>query len=213
MALTTWQWNASSFGSLPKVGHAIDACEWENFASLFHPTAYVYTTWTGRIHYLDFIAKSQAGMDAGAFIMHRCHGSTTDINPSGKRAVTKLKATITQRFMLDDCPVDAEADCRFCFFFGKEETEWKAYFVRHWYEKDKLIPCNPSKVPQLDEQRLKKYPEGYRYLSYCQEETQGIQVKLDMPGHRRDGENENGKMHDKLLWQCKQWLDGENPEV
>ena len=79
-------------------------------------------------------------MDNGAFIMHRCLGGTTDINLEATRAVTKLKATITQRFTLDGCKVDAEADCRFCFFWekGLQETadiaqgEWRARLVRHW---------------------------------------------------------------------------------
>jgi len=57
-----------------------DACEWENFKSIFHyPDAFVYTTWTGRTPIADFIAASQGGMDKGAFIMHRIHGTTTDI--------------------------------------------------------------------------------------------------------------------------------------
>ena len=75
-------------------------------------------------------------MDKGAFIMHRCHGSSTDINADATRAVTKMKATITQRFELEGCEVDAESDCRFCFFWVRnEEGEWRAKFVRHWYEK------------------------------------------------------------------------------
>ena len=32
-----------------------DACEWENFESIFAPTAYIYTTWTG---YLPLIRSS-----------------------------------------------------------------------------------------------------------------------------------------------------------
>lgn len=28
-----------------------DACEWDNFASIFAPNAYIYTTWTGRMRY------------------------------------------------------------------------------------------------------------------------------------------------------------------
>lgn len=216
-----------------------DSCEWENFESIFAPDAKVYTTWTGRMRYqvcllfihaasilsvlksmLDFIKVSQAGMDKGAFIMHRCHGASSDINPSTNRAVTKLKATITQRFVLDGCEVDAEADCRFCFFFEKGTTarsdipegEWRARFVRHWYEKDKLIPTNPNKAPKLDEERLALMPRGYRFLSYCQETVLGIQVMKDMPGHRIDADNVNGQKHDLLYQQCKQWLYGENVE-
>lgn len=187
-----------------------DSCEWENFESIFHKDAYVYTTWTGRTPIQEFIKQSRLGMRRGAFIMHRVHGSSTDIE--GNRAVTKMKATITQRFLLDECEVDAEADCRFCFFFEKRGDKWGAVYVRHWYEKDKLIPVNPKRVPYLDEAKLSMYPPGYRYLAYCQEATMGIKVKLDMPGHRRDG-GINGGEHDKLYRQAKQWLEGENIEV
>lgn len=187
---------------------------------------------------MDFIKASQAGMDRGAFIMHRCHGSTTDINLDATRAVTKMKATITQRFNLDGCEVDAESDCRFCFFWIKtEQDEWKARYVRHWYEKvghyspycafkikelifsqDKLIPCNPLKIPHIDEAMLKQYPSGYRYLAYCQEKTMAVKVLLDLPGHRRENGIEGGnkicgEKHDMLYWQCKDWVEGRGVEI
>jgi hypothetical protein len=191
-----------------------DACEWENFESIFHEGAYVYTTWSGRVAYKDFMAGSKAGMDKGAFIMHRCHGVTTDITPDGIRAVTKMKATITQRFVLDgDCEVDAEADCRFCFFFEKVDGRWGARFVRHWYEKDKLIATNPNKVPNIDEEKLASYPDGYKYLSYCQELTMGVTVSKDMPGHRRHAGTASGDKHDLLYQQGKDWLDGKSIDV
>jgi hypothetical protein len=150
-------------------------------------------------------------MDKGAFIMHRCYGTTTDITPDATRAVTKMKAGITQRFVLDGCEVDADVDCRFCFFWQKEnDGRWLARFVRHWYEKDRLTPVNPGKVPVLDEMRLSAYPAGYRHLAYCQEATMGIKVNMDLPGHRREGTNSiNGQKHDELYWNCKRWLDGE----
>lgn len=126
-----------------------------------------------------------------------------------------MKATITQRFDLDGILADAESDCRFCFFWSKDPKtgNWGADFVRHWYEKDKLIPVNPEKIPKLDAQKLKKYPSGYRYLAYCQEATMGVKVMLDMPGHRREGENVNGKKHDQLYWQAKAWVEGEDVEI
>jgi len=86
-------------------------------------------------------------MDRGAFITHRCHGSTTDIDASATRAVTKMKATITQRFVLPgNIEVDVESDCWFCFFWEKilsssslsegskgegGEKRWAVRFVRH----------------------------------------------------------------------------------
>jgi hypothetical protein len=159
-------------------------------------------------------------MDNGAFIMHRVHGSTTDINTEATRAVTKMKATITQRFDINGCEADAESDCRFLFFWIKvpETGEWRAKFVRHWYEKDKLIPVNPAKVPVLDEEKLKEYPSGYRYLAYCQEKTMGVKVMLDMPGHNREngiehGSKIGGEKHNLLYWQAKKWLEGEEFDV
>ncbi|KAK3679259.1 hypothetical protein LTR78_000820 [Recurvomyces mirabilis] len=77
-----------------------DYCEWENLASLFAPEAIIYTSWTGKKHYQDFIEMSMAATDDGAFIMHRCLGASTDIDPAGTRAVTKMKAIITQRFVV-----------------------------------------------------------------------------------------------------------------
>lgn len=88
--------------------------------------------------------------------------------------------------------------------------QWRARFVRHWYEKDKLIPVNPGRVPVLDEERLKKYPPGYRYLAYMQEETMGVKVLLDLPGHRREGSTINGQKHDLLYFQAKDWMDGKD---
>ncbi|KAG5654848.1 hypothetical protein KAF25_002880 [Fusarium avenaceum] len=192
-----------------------DSCEWENFASIFHPGAHVYTTWSGCVTYKDFIGASQAGMDKGAFIMHRCHGASTDINVEATRAVTKLKATITQRFEVDGVEFDVEADCRFCFYFEKKDGKWGATLVRHWYEKDKMILCNPAQALQLeiDEAKLNKFPAGYRYLSYWQEATMGIKVLMDMPGHRRHIGTVNLEKHDELYWLAKRWLEGEPIEI
>lgn len=190
-----------------------DACEWENFKSLFFSDAHVYTTWSGRVHFTDFMNASQAGMDKGAFIMHRCHGVTTDITPDATRAVTKMKATITQRFTIDGCEVDVEADCRFCFFFEKVEGVWGARYVRHWYEKDKMIPVNPAKVPVLDEAKLEAYPQGYKFLAYSQELTMNVSVSRDMPGHRRHAGTPSGEKHDLLYRQGKDWLDGKSVDI
>ena len=85
--------------------------------------------------------------------------------------------------------------------------------MRHWYEKDKLIPVNPNRVPNVDEAEVGKYPSGYRYLAYCQEKTMGVKVMLDMPGHRREAESVNGRKHDELYWKMKSWLEGESVEI
>lgn len=152
-------------------------------------------------------------MDKGAFIMHRCHGVTTDITTDATRAVTKMKATITQRFTIDGCEIDAEADCRFFFFFEKIDGRWGAHFVRHCYEKDKLIPVDPNKIPKIDQIKLETYPQGYKCLAYCQELTMGVKVSKDMPGHRRHVATASGEKHDLLYKQSRDWLEGHDIDV
>ena len=137
-----------------------------------------------------------------------------------RRAVTKMKSVITQRFVIEGVEVDVEADCRFCFFWerarveaagtgaaaesdddedGDEEGEWRARLVRHWYEKDKMIPVNPNHFPKLDEAKLATYPPGYKLLAYCQEATMdGVKVIHGLPGHRReDAGTPSREAHDK----------------
>lgn len=162
-------------------------------------------------------------MDRGAFIMHRCHGCTTDIDPAGTLAVTKLKATITQRFVVVDddaggpeIELDVEADCRFCFFFEQVGGRWGARLVRHWYEKDKILPVDPSRpLPPglVDQDKVRGLPPGYRYLAYFQERTMGVEVLKDMPGHRRHVGTENLEKHDFLYWQAKSWLEGKGLDI
>lgn len=94
-------------------------------------------------------------------------------------------------------------------FFEKDvqSSKWGARFVRHFYEKDKLIAVDPRRIPIIDDEKLKDFPVGYRYLAYCQETCMpGIQVKRDMPGAR-------GEEHDQLLMQVKGWLDGKDVDV
>jgi len=87
-------------------------------------------------------------------------------------------------------------------FFEKIDGKWGARFVRHFYEKDKLIPVDPRHIPELDDAKLAQFPSGYRYLGYCQEAClPNCTVKKDMPGIR-------GKEHDDLLRQVKDWLEG-----
>ena len=89
-----------------------------------------------------------------------------------------------------------------------------------------MKPVNPNKIPKLDESKLTQYPAGYRYvetnpftvvqsltisryLSYCQEATmKGVKVMMDLPGHRRENDNLNGKAHDDLYMKCKLWVEG-----
>ena len=41
----------------------------------------------------------------------------------------------------------------------------------------------------------------------------GVKVKIDMPGHRNEGDAVNGPEHDKLYFQIKLWLEEEQVDI
>jgi len=52
------------------------------------------------------------------------------------------------------------------------------------YERDRPHPLDPERLPKFDKERLESFPEGYRYLGYCQEVIAGFKVKRDLPQSR-----------------------------
>ena len=125
--------------------------------------------WSGGLSIEDFIQVSKNGRAKGDFIMHRENGTLVDLNPSTKRAIGKMKATITQRFTIQGIQVDVECDCQFIFFAQKHPSlGWKTQYVKLFYEKDKIIPVDGVTVPKISKQELDQYPMGYQWLSVAQ---------------------------------------------
>jgi hypothetical protein len=135
----------------------------------------------------DFIKTSIEGRANGDFIMHRENGTLADLNPAMKRAVAKMKATITQRFNIDGIEYDVECDCRFIAFckkvsqaHGSQPPAWKIQYLKLIYEKDRIAPVDGKTVPTFKQEELEKYPYGYRYLGASQAKL-GHKIMLDLP--------------------------------
>jgi hypothetical protein len=69
------------------------------------------------------------------------------------------------------------------------------------YEKDRLDPVDPAASLVLDEQILTRFPEGYRYLAYLQQQA-GYPVTTDMPGL-------TGSEMERLYERGAAWLAGQ----
>ncbi|BGO88417.1 hypothetical protein NBRC10512_006982 [Rhodotorula toruloides] len=182
-----------------------DARNWRAYRSMFTDDAQVFTTWSAGKSIDDFISASIAGFNRGERIMHAAMGCSVELGADSKRAVGILKTCIDQRFELEGekggkVEVDAQCLNRFCFFCEKNEKgEWKVAYYKVIYEKDRLIPVDPRKLPKIDDALLSRFPYGYRYLGYCQS-LLGHDVMLDLP-------IASGPEHEKLYEAMRAWTE------
>lgn len=73
-----------------------------------------------------------------------------------------------------------------------------------FYEKDKMIPVDPRRVPALDDAKLQSFPYGYRHLGYCQA-GRGHKVLMTLPEAK-------GEKHDLMYQAMSAWVDGANEQ-
>jgi len=155
-----------------------DARDWQRFRTVWHDDGRMMATWfQGSAE--EFIAVSQQGYARGVRILHFLGGASIDI--AGQRAIAQTKMTISQRGPVEGALCDVVCTGRFYDFLEKREGRWGLVLRQPIYEKDRLDPVDPARVPQLDPNLLASFPEGYRHLAYLQSKV-GYQIKRDMPG-------------------------------
>ncbi|KAK1778778.1 hypothetical protein QBC45DRAFT_413385 [Copromyces sp. CBS 386.78] len=179
-----------------------DASEWKNYRSLFTDDACVWTTWSSALPVDKFIEVSKEGKKNGVFIMHRECGTLAELGDSRTRAIGKMKATITHRFTEGGVAYDVDCDCRFIFFCEKQAAtqEWKAKYVKLFYEKDKVVPVDGQTVPKWDKSELSTYPEGYRHLAMAQAKL-GYKIDMNLPTPHDDG------LWKRMYGEIENWLE------
>ena len=175
-----------------------DAGDWERFRTVWHPDGRMMATWTQGTGY-EFIEISKQAWAKGVNILHFLGGISVDL--AGHRAISQTKMTISQRAEVEGVLCDVLCTGRFYDFFEKRDGRWGLVLRRLVYEKDRLDPIDPSAKLALDQDLLKRFPEGYRHLAYLQTKI-GYKVKTDMAGLE-------GPELDALYAQGARWLKGE----
>ena len=174
-----------------------DARMWDRFRTVWHPEGWMMATWF-QGPFEEFIKVSQAGFDRGVRILHEVSGSTVDV--AGNRAIADSKMKIMQRATVDGVLCDVTCFGRFYNLLEKRNGKWGIVLRETIYEKDRLDPVDPAAKLSLDQDLLKRFPEGYRHLAYLQTHV-GYKVKPDMPGHE-------GAALEALYARGKSWLEG-----
>jgi hypothetical protein len=155
-----------------------DAGDWQRFRSVWHPDGVMMATWfQGACE--EFIRVSREGWDKGVSILHFLGGTSIDLN--AKRAVAQTKMTISQRSSVEGILADVVCTGRFYDFLEKRTGRWGLVLRQPIYEKDSIMPIDPSVRITLDRSLLERFPVGYRHLAYLQTKI-GYAVKPDMPG-------------------------------
>jgi hypothetical protein len=175
-----------------------DAALWDRFRRAWHADGYMMATWfQGPAE--DFIKVSRAGFEQGVSILHFLGGSMIDV--AGEHAVAQTKMQILQRAAVDGIEVDVTCQGRFHDFFARRDGRWGIVLRRLTYEKDWLVPVDPSAQLSLEPDLLARFPVGYRHLAYVQTKL-GFNVHQDMPGIAGPGT-------DALYEQEARWLRGD----
>jgi hypothetical protein len=155
-----------------------DAGDWERFATLWHEDGVMMATWF-QGPALEFIRVSREGFERGVRILHFLGGCSVEL--AGARAIAQTKMTITQRARVEGAECDVVCTGRFYDFLERRAGRWGIVLRQPIYEQDRLDPVDPAARPELDAERLSRFPIGYRHLAYVQTAI-GYEVKPDMPG-------------------------------
>ncbi|KAJ9213189.1 hypothetical protein DTO166G4_5182 [Paecilomyces variotii] len=177
-----------------------DACEWTDLRSIFDPEAFINITW--QQNFRDKAIETWAkGWAKGDYICHRVLGHAVEVK--GDRAIDKMKVTISWRFA-DENGVewDSDCDCRFVYFLKKQPQGWQIFCNHPIYEKDKLVPVDPARLPTIDYDSLAQEPKGYKYLAYGMRRL-GYPIKQHLP-------QLFGNERDELYREMADWLDGKD---
>jgi SnoaL-like domain len=155
-----------------------DAGHWERFRTVWHDDAVMMATWF-QGPAAEFIKVSQEGWKKGVSILHFLGGISIDL--AGTRAISQTKMTISQRGLVEGQMADIVCTGRFYDFLEKRGGRWGIVLRQPIYEKDTVVPVDPSARIVLDKALLERFPMGYRHLAYVQTQI-GYTVKPDMPG-------------------------------
>jgi hypothetical protein len=157
---------------------ARDCRLWTEMAACYHPDALVDVSWFRGGGYA-FVEASRkiAGGPTLSF-----HGmSPAVITVKDDRALAETACALHGITELDGVDIALVGYARLLWRALRSGDRWLIAGLRAMYISDMLLPRNPSRVPQIDDNDLRTFRPSYKYLSYVITKS-GRTIQDDLPG-------------------------------
>ncbi len=151
---------------------------WAEDAACFHPDAIVEVSW--------FKGSGTAFVEAGknnpdTETVHFDSMSPGVVWLNKDRAIADTACAVHTFSRLDNIEVSTTNYTRLLWRVQHSKGQWLIQGLRGIYIRDTLIPRDPSKVPKIDQEKLRGFRSSYRYLSYILT-AGGSPAHNDLPG-------------------------------
>ena len=157
---------------------ARDGRLWAEMAACYHPEAVVDVSW--------FRGGSDAFVEASRKVAGGATRSFHSMSPAvvtikDHRALAETPCALHGMTELDGVDVALVGYTRLLWRALRSGDRWLIAGLRAVYLSDMLLPRNPSRVPQIDDDALRAFRPSYKYLSYIITKS-GRTIQDDLPG-------------------------------
>lgn len=143
---------------------ARDQHMWDDMAACYHPQSRIETVWfqgSGA----EFVAATRRNLSSGKIVsLHQLAPSVVVVK--GARALADTGCQLVAFGEVDGVAICNFSQVRLLWRAQKLRDEWLLMALNVIYIRDMLIPCNPNRVPKIDEAELAKYRPSYKYEAY-----------------------------------------------
>jgi len=153
-----------------------DNGRWDDLAATFSPEGEIAVTWFRGAH-SDFVQASKA-RHGRSFNRHVMLGTVCEVR--GKRAWAETGVMMIGHGALDGVPVRWTCHFRFIDLLEHDGTRLAVHRRTAVYDMDTLDSDSEAASIPFDEEDLRRFPRGYRFLGYRLVKL-GLEVPADLP--------------------------------
>jgi hypothetical protein len=166
-------------------------------AACYHPQSIVDVSW-----YLGdgagFVAASRRNAANGRLSLHQLTPTVTRV--AGARALAETPCQLLSFVPVDGVDVCMVGTVRLLWRAQMLDRRWLIAGLRMIYIRDLILPCDPNRVPPINEAELAGYRTSYRFLSYVLARSPN-RPRDDLPGIDRP------ELVETLRTAEKRWLE------